>query len=506
MLSLQGVTKRYPGVVANDQLSIDFFAGEVHVLLGENGAGKSTLVAMLSGLQLPDEGSVLRDGVAQRMRSPAQALRLGIGTVFQHSMLVPSLSVAENMALGGQWWARPNLNDISRRMAEIGASVGVTLDPKAIVGSLSLGEQQQVEIVRALMRGSRFLILDEATAMLTPKGAEELGRLMRRLAERGLAVLFITHKLNEALAFADRISVLRLGRLAGQVGPERLASVDRKATGAEVIHLMFGPTPDTAAAPPPVLADTATQNPVLLLSGVSVPDGAMPLPPIDLGVAAGEILGIAGIDGNGQKQFAEAVAGQRPIGGGQILLDGKAIQSLTVGDRHRLGLRYVTDDRLGEGTVGAFPIDLNLLLKQIGQTPFWPHGLERPARIRAHAVELMAEFDVRAPGAWTAIGKLSGGNIQKVLLARELSGPARVVVFAKPTYGLDLQNIQAIRQRIRDAAAGGLAVLLISTDLDEVLELSHRIAVMAQGRVVGIVQNGTQARRLVGELMSGLAA
>jgi simple sugar transport system ATP-binding protein len=505
MLSLQGVTKRYPGVVANDQLSIDFFAGEVHVLLGENGAGKSTLVAMLSGLQLPDEGSVLRDGVAERMRSPAQALRLGIGTVFQHSMLVPSLSVAENMALGGNWWARPNLDDISRRMAEIGASVGVTLDPKAKVGSLSLGEQQQVEIIRALMRGSRFLILDEATAMLTPKGADKLGGLMRRLAERGLAVLFITHKLNEALAFADRISVLRLGRLAGQVGPERLASADRKVTGGEVIHLMFGPTPETLASPP-IPTGTVRQDPVLLLSGVSVPDGAMPLPPIDLGVAAGEILGIAGIDGNGQKQFAEAVAGQRPISGGQILLDGKAIQSLTVGDRHRLGLRYVTDDRLGEGTVGAFPIDLNLLMKQVGQAPFWLHGAERPARIRAHAVELMAEFDVRAPGPSTAIGKLSGGNIQKVLLARELSGPARAVVFAKPTYGLDLQNIQATRQRIRDAAAGGLAVLLISTDLDEVLELSHRIAVMAQGRVVGIIENGTQARRLVGELMSGLAA
>jgi simple sugar transport system ATP-binding protein len=504
ILSLRSVTKRYPGVIANDNLSIDFLRGEVHVLLGENGAGKSTLVAMLSGLQTPDEGTLVRAGTPQRISSPARALALGIGTVFQHSMLVPSLTVAENIALGDRWYKRPNLAAIAARMQETCVLIGVTLNPHAIVGTLSLGEQQQVEIVRALMRGTELLILDEATAMLTPQGTDALGALMRRLAERDLAVLFITHKLNEALAFGDRISVLRLGRLAGQIGPGQIAKGqghDAAQTAAEIIRLMFGTAPQTAASPPPAPvphAARALQIVALAVAGDS--------PTIDLTVAAGEILGVAGIDGNGQKQFAEALAGQRAIHAGRIFLDGTAIETLSVGDRHKRGLRYVTDDRLGEGTITDFPIALNLLLKDVGASPFWRRGVERPACIDAHANALVEAFDVRTPGIHTPIGKLSGGNIQKAVLARELSGPARAVIFAKPTYGLDVQNIHATRARIRAAAASGLAVILISTDLDEILELSHRIAVMSAGRLVGIVENTHAARQSVGEMMSGIAA
>lgn len=500
MLSLQGVTKRYPGVVANDRLFIDFAAGEVHVLLGENGAGKSTLVALLSGLQTPDQGFILLNGARQVMKNPAQALRHGIGTVYQHSMLVPSLSVAENIALGGAWWRRPDLPGIAARMATICQDIGVTLDPAAIVGTLSLGEQQQVEIIRALLRGSRFLILDEATGMLTPNAAQELGALMRRLAQRGLAVLFITHKLREALAFGDRISVLRHGRLAGQISPERLAGTDHGQISADIVHLMFG-SAQSAAGPAPVPAAKAGDSPVLQAIALAVAHA----PPIDLAISAGEIFGIAGIDGNGQKQFAEALAGQSPAQGGHILLDGQDLAALTVGERHKKGLRYVTDDRLGEGTIGSFPISLNLLFKNLADRPFWRHGIEQPAPIRAYAEQQVAAFDIRTPSVDTPIGKLSGGNIQKVLLARELSGPARAVIFAKPTNGLDVQNTIATRQRIRAAASGGLAILLISTDLDEILELSHRIAVMAGGRLVGVVENGPDARREVGEMMSGLA-
>jgi general nucleoside transport system ATP-binding protein len=503
-----GVTKRFPGVVANDAVDLAIRPGEIHVLLGENGAGKSTLIGMLSGLQQPDEGAIRIDGRPQRIGSPRRALNLGIGTVFQHVMMVPSLSVVDNVALGGPWWRRPDRAALARQLRDTNASIGVSIDPDAITGALSLGEQQQAEIVRALMRGSRVLILDEATAMLTPKGVEELGALMRRLAQRGLAIVFITHKLKEAFAFGDRISILRLGRKVGEIGPERLAAMDEDALTAEVVHMMFGSNaPMVAAAEhPPPSPSRATGRRVLEVRDLAVDDPAVNVVDIDLDVAEGEILGVAGIDGNGQKQLAEALAGQRTRADGSILLDGVPLQRLGVGARRRLGLRYVTDDRLAEGTVGGFSVAVNLLLKQIGEAPYWLRGVERREAIAAHSRSLVARFDVRTPSVETPIARLSGGNIQKAILARELSGPAKAVIFAKPTYGLDVQNILATRRRIKEAARAGIATILISTDLEELLELSDRIAVMSRGRLVGTLANDGDARRRVGALMTGLSS
>ncbi len=376
-----------------------------------------------------------------------------------------------------------------------------------MTGALSLGEQQQAEILRAVLRGSRVLILDESTSMLTPKGADELGVLMRRLAGRGLAIVFITHKLKEAFRFGDRISVLRSGRKVGETAPERMAAADEAGMTADVLRLMFGALP----APAIVAEELGEARParrmrgrtMLAASGVVVRVGASG---IDFDLAEGEILGVAGIDGNGQKQLAEALAGQTQLGGGCITLDGRAIEALDVGARRKLGLRYVTDDRLGEGTIGAFPVWTNLLLKQIGDAPWWRHGLADRKAITTHARRLVEAFDVRTPTVETPIGRLSGGNIQKALLARELEGPAKVVIYAKPTHGLDVQNIVATRRRIREAAERGVATLLISTDLEELLELADRIAVMRDGKLAGTVTNDERARERAGALMVGAAA
>lgn len=553
VVTVHRLTKRFPGIVANDGIDLALWAGEVHVLLGENGAGKSTLVAMLAGLQRPDEGHIAVNGRKEVLHSPRRALALGIGTVFQHTMMVPGLSVVDNIALGDPWWRRPARGFYAGRVGQIARDIGVRVNPFALAGSLSLGEQQQAEIVRSVLRGSRVLILDEATAMLTPKNADELGQLMRRLVAQGLAVVFITHKLNEALAWGDRISVLRRGRKVGEIPPQRLKNLPPQQVTGEVMQLMFNLSADDGDTTPvgspsstgngaildgssanemPTAAsrlaaigndDTAydaragknadtkdtfdvhvAAGPVLAVQALAVNDALVPLRDINLEVAAGEIVGIAGIDGNGQKQLAEALAGQRPLAGGRILLAGEAIEQLSIGQRRKLGLRYVTDDRLGEGTVGVFPVSINLLLKQIGEAPFWRRGIEQPEDIARHARERIAEYDIRTPGVDTPIGKLSGGNIQKALLARELGGPARMVIFAKPTHGLDVRNMTAVRERIRRSARAGMAVILISTDMEELLGLADRIGVMSGGRIVGMVAKGPRARSQIGELMSGI--
>ncbi|RFC68713.1 MULTISPECIES: putative B6 ABC transporter ATP-binding protein [Mesorhizobium] len=510
IVTLESVTKRFPGIVANDDIDLSIRPGEVHVLLGENGAGKSTLIGMLSGLQQPDEGRILVDGKPTQITSPRNALALGIGTVFQHMMLVPTLTVAENLLLGGPWWQTPKTEELAARVAEITSSLGITLKLSAKVSELSLGEQQQVEILRAMLRNSRLLILDESTSMLTPKGIDELGALMRRLVGQGLAVVFITHKLKEAVAFGDRISVLKLGKKVGEIPPERLRSLGEQEIIAEIVELMFGTqgADPEAATHPDHTASFAGAAPLLQVKDLAVAqtENAPGLSSISFDIRPGEILGIAGIDGNGQKQLAEALAGQRAVAGGSIWVDRTAIETLSVGARREIGLRYLTDDRLGEGTVGTFPVSINFFLKQVGAAPFWRNGVEQRGEIDARAAQLAREYDVRTPSLKTPVGRLSGGNIQKVLLARELAEGAKVVIFNKPTYGLDLANTLASRQRIRDTAARGLAVLLISTDLEELLSMCDRIAVIADGALVGTVDNVDDARTKVGRLMIGLAA
>lgn len=506
IIGLSKVTKRFPGVIAVDNVSLDIYPGEVHVLLGENGAGKSTLIGMLAGLQEPDEGQLTLSGEPKRLPNPSASLEAGISTVFQHSMLVPTLTVLENLTLGEPWYKRLHRAEIEQSMAELKRDFALSLPLDALTGELSLGQQQQIEIARALLRESRVLILDEATSMLTPQGAEELGVRMQKLVESGLAVIFITHKLNEAYRFGHRISVLKQGRLAGQMGPDQLQSLGEVQVTDAIVHLMFGR--DSATEEPQHRQSSRTEETLLSVENLATEgdNDVMSLSDISLQVNAGEIFGIAGIDGNGQKQLAEALAGQRPVSAGRVMLDNKDVTNISVAERRRRGLRYLTDDRLKEGSIGSFNVAENTVLKDIGQPPFWTNGIERASRINSHAKGLIDRFSVHTPSELTPIGRLSGGNIQKVLLGRELSGEARVVVFNKPTYGLDVHNIKSSLRRISDIAQSGMGVILISTDLDELMELADRIAVIEGGRIHGIIENdggGEPLRLRIGRLMAG---
>ncbi len=516
-ISLKGVTKRFPGVVANDAITLDFFPGEIHALLGENGAGKSTLIGLLAGMQQPDEGSFELFGRPARIVSPRDSLDRGIGTVFQHVLLVPSLSVLENLMLGGSWWRPLGREGALRRFGELAAMLGVTIDPHAPVGRLELGQQQQVEIIRALWRDAKVLILDEPTSMLTPQGVEDLGRVMRRLKEGGVAVIFITHKLREAYAFGDRISVLRLGRLVGAVPPERLERMSELEVTDEVIRLMFGQEKSSADMAETLLGRghrgrlnpvNRSGRPLLELVDISTEAamGECALKSLSLALWPGEVVGIAGVDGNGQKHLAEVLAGQRPVASGRILIEEVDVTAEGVGARRRRGLSYITDERLGEGTVGSMSVATNLVLKEVGRPPLWRGGVTLWERIHESAREQIVRHDIRTPSERTALGRLSGGNIQKVLLARELGEAMRIAVFNKPTYGLDLQNTRLARQRIGESAARGMATLVISTELDELLELTDRIAVMFQGRLVGIVENSGEDEERIGRMMTGAAA
>ena len=518
---LEGITKRFPGVVANDDVSLRFMAGEIHVLLGENGAGKSTLMGILSGMLQPDGGTIRIDGRETRIASPGDSLALGIGTVFQHVLLVPSLTVLENLMLGGPWWARQDRSAALARFTELRDLLAVTIEPDDEVAQLSLGQQQQVEIMRALWRDESVLILDEPTSMLTPQGVRELGLVMRRLRDNGVAIIFITHKLKEAYELGDRISVLRLGRLVGRIDKDRLGELSEHAATEEIVAMMFAGAGgavshdrEATTLTGEVLKERRQHQvdraapPILRVEGLSTSAqvGACPLRAAGFEVWPGEVFGIAGVDGNGQKHLAEVLAGQRSPESGRIAFAGEDVTGLSVSGRRARGIRYTTDERLGEGTVGHLSVAINLVMKEIGEPPFWNRGVSNWETIFGHAREKIAAHDIRTPSERSPVGRLSGGNIQKTLLARELGDGTRLAIFNKPTYGLDLHNTRLARDRIVQAADAGVAVVVISTELDELLEVADRIGVLYQGALQGIVENRAGAEEEIGRLMIGSAA
>jgi simple sugar transport system ATP-binding protein len=499
-LELQGITKRFGALVANDAIDLVVESGEIHSLLGENGAGKSTLMNVLFGLYNADAGQILLDDKAVNFSGPGDAMAAGIGMVHQHFMLIPVFTVAENVALGHEptkGFGVLDLETARKLVREISERFGFSVDPDALVEDLPVGVQQRVEIIKSLARDAKILVLDEPTAVLTPQETDELMEIMRDLAKSGTSIVFITHKLREVKAVADKITVIRQGRVIGQAKPTD--------STAELASLMVGREVDLTVEKIPA----SPGNLILKVNQASVLDDRdqLAVKSVSFEVRAGEILAIAGVQGNGQTELAEAIVGLRPLhsGGGEILVSGKNVNGLGVRRILESGVGYVPEDRKKDGLISEFSIAENLMLNGSFSAPF-AKGLNIDFKSRNRIAEQrVKEFDVRTPSYSTPAGKLSGGNQQKVVLARELSREVDLLVVSQPTRGVDVGSIEFIHERLVEERNRGKAVVLISTELDEVLALADRIAVMYRGQIVGIVDGNTDRSKL-GQMMAGVSA
>jgi general nucleoside transport system ATP-binding protein len=495
-LELDGITKRFGSLVANDHVSLTVEPGEIHCLLGENGAGKSTLMNILFGLLHADSGEIRIDGVPVTIADPGEAVRHGIGMVHQHFMLIPVFTVAENVALGFEPTRR--LGWLDRRTAraqvrELSTEFGLEVNPDAVVETLPVGVQQRVEILKALHRDARLLILDEPTAVLTPQETEALFHIMRSLKASGRSILFITHKLKEVLSVADRITVMRLGHVVGSTTP---AQTDEEALAT----MMVGRNVELVITKPP----GHPAGTVLQLEHVTVSDerGVTVVEDVDLEIRAGEIVALAGVQGNGQTELAEAVVGLRPVHSGSLRLAGVDLTHATVRQRIHDGLADVPEDRQLDGLVLSLSIAENLILDQYDVPPFAHFGVRNLSAMRANGDRALRDFDIRAANENVSVGTLSGGNQQKVVVARELSRQVKALVASQPTRGLDVGSIEYVHRRIVEARDQGAAVLIISSELDEVLALGDRVAVMYRGRIVGVVDPSV-GRETIGLMMAG---
>jgi simple sugar transport system ATP-binding protein len=495
-LRLRGITKRFGSLVANDAIDLDIVPGEIHCLLGENGAGKSTLMNVLYGLLQPDEGTITIDGVPHVSRNPGEAIAAGIGMVHQHFMLVEVFTVAENLVLGRERGVAGflDMRRARRTVRELSERYRLDVDPDALVEDLPVGVQQRVEILKALANDAKYLIFDEPTAVLTPQEIDELIAVMRSLRDEGRAIVFITHKLREVREIADKITVIRRGKVVGTARP-----TDSEASLAE---LMVGRAVNLVVDKEPAAADAA---PRLTLQGVSVaaPNGTLVVDDLDLEVAGGEIVCVAGVQGNGQTELAEALLGVTPTVRGRVLLDGKPITGRSPKEIIDVGLGFVPEDRKHDGFVGAFTVAENLVLNHFDEPPYAKGIALDLGRIRANAEERVKEFDIRTQSVEAPVSALSGGNQQKVVLARELSRPLSALIANQPTRGVDVGAIEFLHSRLVAERDRGTAVLIVSTELDEVVALADRIAVMYRGKIVGIVPADT-SREVLGLMMAGV--
>ena len=497
-LELRDITKRFPGVLANDRITISVDRGEVLGLLGENGAGKTTLMNILSGLYRADSGEILIDGELRTFDDPHEAIIAGIGMVHQHFQLVQVFDVVQAVALGSESVTGPlgtfNRKVARQRVVELSTRYGLNVDPDATIEDLSVGVRQRVEILKALYRKSDILVLDEPSAVLTPAETEELFGIIRGLAEGGTSVIFITHKLGEVLEVADRITVLRRGAVAGTVNPA-------ETTREELANLMVGRDVELIVTKGP-----ATPGDVILsLKDVFVMDDRfhMAVKGVSLDVRAGEIVAVAGVQGNGQTELVEAIVGLRTIDSGQMTISGENVNSASPRHVADLGVAHIPEDRMRDGLIGGMTVQENYILNSYHREPYSSNGRLHAKAVADGARQGVHDFDIRTPSIDTMASSLSGGNQQKVVVAREFHRPLKLVVASQPTRGLDVGSIEYIHRRIVEQRDAGAAILIVSTELDEVLAVADRIAVIFGGRIAGILEGAEATREAVGILMGG---
>ncbi|MGD8626201.1 MAG: ABC transporter ATP-binding protein [Anaerolineae bacterium] len=496
-MELKGVTKRFPGVLANDRVDFDVRAGEVHALLGENGAGKSTLMKVLYGMYAPDEGEIWMNGRPVNVESPTDAINLGIGMIHQHFMLVESLTVAENVALGLPSSRGPltDLDRVSKRIEELADVYGLRVDPDAYIWQLAVGQKQRVEILKALYRGAALLILDEPTAVLTPQEVDEFFVTLRQMTRDGHAIIFISHKLHEVLAICNRVTVLRDG--------QRVDSCDIEGcTKESLAQMMVG----REVTMKPYRVELEPGDARLVLQNLhALSDRETPaLRGVDLAVHSGEILGLAGVSGNGQRELAEVITGLRPLTTGRVFFEGEEVTNLKPGARTGRGLAYIPEERMKDGMIQDFTVAENLILRDHHKEPFSQRGFLLLRIIANFADKLIQAFQIKTPSRETTAKSLSGGNIQKVVLARELARNPRVLIAAQPTRGVDIGATEYVHARLLEEREKGTAILLISEDLDEVLGLSDRIAVIYEGQIMDVVDGDQATPERLGLLMAGV--
>ena len=498
ILELRGITKHFPGVLANDHIDLTLQQGEIHALLGENGAGKTTLMNILYGLYHPDEGTIRIRGEVTHIRSSSDAIRAGIGMVHQHFMLIPVFTVTENVMLGDETTKFGGILDresTASRIREISSTYKLEVDPDARVSALPVGVQQRVEIIKLLYREASILIFDEPTSVLTPQEADQLFGIMRSLAESGKSIIFITHKLREVLDVADRITVIRQGQVIGTTTPQdadmgKLASM---MVGRDVVLEI-----EKAKARPAEVTLRVKNLKVLSDRNALAVNG------VSFELSGGEVLGVAGVQGNGQTELVEALTGLRHPVDGRIELLGTDVTHATPRQITELGTAHIPEDRQRDGLVLSYPVTDNLVLNTYYLKPFAERAVLQREAILDHATELVVAFDIRAPSPLVDVSTLSGGNQQKVIVARELSRPIKLLVAAQPTRGLDVGSIEYIHSRVIEKRDEGVAVLLVSTELDEIMQLSDRIAVMYRGQIVDIVAIGDATKERIGLLMAGV--
>ena len=496
-LEMHGISKRFPGVLASDRVDFDVKSGEVHALLGENGAGKSTLMKILYGMYHPDEGEILLNGKPVIIASPNDSINLGIGMIHQHFMLVQTLTVAENVALGLPSSRGPltDLDRVSERILELAKIYGLKIDPDAYVWQLSVGQQQRVEIIKALYRGAALLILDEPTAVLTPQEVDELFVIMHQMVKDGHGLIFISHKLHEVVEISNRVTVLRDGR---KIGTRPTSEVTKQILANWMVGREIGFTPDRG--------NVQKGDCRLQLENVSCGNdrGTTCLRGVSLELCSGEILGVAGVSGNGQRELAETITGLRKATGGRVILEGEDVTGFAPGDLTNRMLSYIPEERMRDGMIKNFTVAENMVLREHHKQPFSRSGFLNLRGIGSHSDALIKKFRVKTPSRDTLAKNLSGGNIQKIVLAREFSRNPRVILAAQPTRGLDIGATEYVREQLLEQRRKGVAVMLISEDLDEILALSDRIAVIYEGQIMDIVPREKATPEKLGLLMAGV--